>query len=149
MPKVSLTRLSVLGPVLLALALLVVCVMGYTFFGEWQGLQRAYSGSIRTDEVRDITLQFLSTMKDAETGQRGFLLTGDASYLEPFNSAVLEIPSLLDRIVTSTTDYPEQSERVQSLRRLTNHKLAVLLQTSALRSTKGLEAAMAIVNSGD
>ncbi len=149
MPNISLTRLSVLGPVLLMLALLVVCVTGYTFLGEWQGLQRAYSGSIRTDEVRDITLQFLSVMKDAETGQRGFLLTGDASYLEPFNSAVLVIPSLLDRIVANTTDYPEQSDRVQSLRRLTKDKLAELLQTVALRSTKGPGAAMAIVNSND
>ncbi len=84
-------------------------------------------------------------MKDAETGQRGFLLTGDARYLEPYNSAVLVIPGLMDRITSGTSQYPEQSERVKSLHRLTNDKLSELLRTVAIRSAKGAEAAMAIV----
>src|SRR5438874_9845905 len=39
----------------------------------------------------------LSTMKDAETGQRGFLLTGDAAYLKPYEDAALEVQGRIER----------------------------------------------------
>ena len=145
MPNVPLTRLAVAGPALLGLALLVLCVMGFTFYGDWQGLQLAYSETLRADELRHVTDLFLSAVKDAETGQRGFLLTGDAKYLYPYNSALLAIPGLLNNFEAATKPYPDQYARFQRLQRLTKEKLAELQRAVDLRSTKGREAAIAIV----
>ncbi len=148
MPNAPLTKMAVVGPALLGLALVVLCVMGFTFSADWQGLQLAYSEVVRADELRDINNLFLSTMKDAEIGERGFLLTGEAQFLEPYNSSLLAIPILLDRFAVATKRYPEQFSRVQRLTRMTKDKFAELQQMVDIRSTKGAEAAIAIVATG-
>lgn len=125
--------------------MLVLCIMGFMFYSNWQGLQLAYAASIRAIEVRGVTGQFISTMKDAETGQRGFLLTGDPRYLEPYNSALLAIPDLLNRISSSIDQDAQRPSRIQRLHQLTNAKLSELERTVYLRSTKSAEAAIAIV----
>src|SRR4051812_47094416 len=52
----------------------------------------------------------LSTVKDAETGQRGFLLTGDEAYLEPYNTAVTSITEHLGKLRSMTAaDADQQS----------------------------------------
>ena len=125
--------------------MLVLCIMGFMFYSNWQGLQLEYAASIRAIEVRGVTGQFISTMKDAETGQRGFLLTGDPRYLEPYNSALLAIPDLLNRISSSIDQDAQRPSRIQRLHQLTNAKLSELERTVYLRSTKSAEAAIAIV----
>src|SRR6516165_6512363 len=46
---------------------------------------------LETDAILTLLEKTLSTVKDAETGQRGFLITGVESYLEPFQTAVTSI----------------------------------------------------------
>ena len=48
-----------------------------------------------TEQLLSHVENILSTMKDAETGQRGFVITGDESYLEPYSHALAEIPRIL------------------------------------------------------
>lgn len=148
MPNIPLTRLTVARRALFGLALVVLCVMGFTFYSDWEGLQLAYSETVLADELRHLTGLLLSTVKDAETGERGFLLTGDARFLEPYNSSLLAIPGLLDQFAVATKQYPEQFSRVQRLTRMTKDKLTELQRTMDIRSTKGAEAAIAIVASG-
>lgn len=148
MPNAPLTKMAVVGPALLGLALVVLCVMGFTFYGNWQGLQLAYSEVVRADELRDINNLFLSSMKDAETGERGFVLTGESQFLEPYNSALLVIPVLLDRFAVATQQYPEQLSRVQLLTQMTKAKFIDLQRTVDIRSTQGADAAIAIVAAG-
>jgi PAS domain S-box-containing protein len=73
-----------------------------------------------------------SLIKDAETGQRGFLYTGKPAYLEPYNQALTELRGHLDRLSQLTADNQEQSTRVSSLRMLTNEKLGELAHTITL-----------------
>jgi signal transduction histidine kinase/DNA-binding response OmpR family regulator/CHASE3 domain sensor protein len=91
--------------------------------------------------------QLLSSAQDAETGQRGFLLTGDDKYLGPYNLALTALPSRLDDIAELTRDNPAQQARLPSLKQHVALKLAELKETIELRRTRGLEAALAVVNS--
>ena len=50
-------------------------------------------------------------MKDAESGERGFLLTGDESYLAPYNSAIAALPRGLKELKDLTSDNPRQQAR--------------------------------------
>src|SRR4051812_46756488 len=56
--------------------------------------------------------RLLSTVKDAETGQRGFVITGDESYLEPYEAALRQIEGEIDqlqaqrKVVTPAFDLP-------------------------------------------
>ncbi|MBW4488763.1 MAG: CHASE3 domain-containing protein [Trichocoleus desertorum ATA4-8-CV12] len=93
-----------------------------------------------------ITLErMLSTLKDAETGQRGYLLTGSSSYLQPYNSAIAQIYQRVEQLQTLTSDNASQQQRLAILQPLINEKLRELDQTIQLRQTRGLAAAKQVV----
>jgi signal transduction histidine kinase/CheY-like chemotaxis protein/CHASE3 domain sensor protein len=88
----------------------------------------------------------LSSAQDAETGQRGFLLTGNESYLEPYNAAVADLPSQIDGIAQMTRDNPVQQQHIGPLKSHVVTKLAELKRTIDLRRAGDLPGAVAVVN---
>ncbi|MBX3300698.1 MAG: PAS domain S-box protein [Nitrospira sp.] len=80
-------------------------------------------------ETRSIVEQILSFqlyMSDAESAQRGFLLTHDPQYLGPYHVAVEQLPSLLATMEQKTIQDPLQHKHMDTLRALTEKKLAEL-----------------------
>ena len=61
---------------------------------------------LHTHEVLIAIDELLSTTQDAETGQRGYLLTGNERYLEPYTNAVGAVAAKLDAVTTLTRDNP-------------------------------------------
>ncbi|WP_439566584.1 CHASE3 domain-containing protein, partial [Gloeocapsopsis crepidinum] len=92
-------------------------------------------------ELEDLS----SRIKDAETGQRGYLLTGDQRYLEPYNSAITVIEKNLNDLRQLTSDNPSQQSRIATLEPLVNRRIALIQQTLALRETQGFEIALQVV----
>ncbi|MGG6267626.1 sensor histidine kinase [Leptolyngbya sp. AN03gr2] len=84
----------------------------------------------------------LSTLKDAETGQRGYLLTGQDRYLEPYNRAIASINQRVQTLKQSEAIAPQQ---LQKLEQLITEKFAELDQTIQVRRTEGSNAALQIV----
>ncbi|WP_181300806.1 CHASE3 domain-containing protein [Bosea sp. 124] len=102
----------------------------------------------RAIAVRESAERFLGHLRDAETGQRGYMLTGTASYLVPFTngrSAALPALDALERLVE--TD-PTQKQRVAALRADVERKLEELEATVALTRDGRQNAALAIVREG-
>ncbi len=87
----------------------------------------------------------LSTFQDAETGQRGFLLTGDDHYLEPYDRAVATLDSELPRLRALIADNPQQIERFDALEHSGHSKMAELKQTIDLRRSGRPDASLAVV----
>ena len=91
--------------------------------------------------------ELLSTAKDAETGQRGYLLTNAERYLAPYYSAKSTMSAKLDEVAALVSDNPAQ---VAALARLRGHiaaKMAELQETIDLRKSNGPDAALSIVAS--
>ncbi|PZQ83280.1 MAG: histidine kinase [Ancylobacter novellus] len=88
-----------------------------------------------------------SSTQDAETGQRGFLLSNDEKYLEPYRLALAAIPVKIEEVAQLTSDNPSQKSRLALLRLHVAAKLAELGETIELRRTHGLEAALVVVGS--
>jgi CheY-like chemotaxis protein/CHASE3 domain sensor protein len=84
-------------------------------------------------------------VRDAETGQRGFLLTGDESYLQPYESARAAVPGVLESLRRLTADDPRQQQQLDELARDTGTKMTELEQTVALRRAGNAAAALAVV----
>jgi PAS domain S-box-containing protein len=80
-------------------------------------------------------VSFLATAEDAETGQRGYLLTGDSAYLAPYESARHTIESQVARLDSLTVDDPTQRAAVASLRIHAAAKMAELAETIRLRKS--------------
>lgn len=126
-----------------------VVVLGSTFvtyqFGN-QVLRAHEREQIRRQVMTDLD-QIISTVKDAETGQRGFIITGDERYLTPFNEALHRLPTevatfqSMPRIDISEPD-------VNRVTRLVDQKMAELRRTVELRRTGGFDAAAEAVRSG-
>ncbi|WEK44774.1 MAG: response regulator [Candidatus Sphingomonas colombiensis] len=88
----------------------------------------------------------LSTVQDAETGQRGYLLTGSDRYLEPYRDAASSVASQVERVAALTVDNPTEAARMVVLRRHIRGKFAELAETIELRRTKGAAAAISVVS---
>ena len=101
---------------------------------------------MHTEEVQHNMHELLSSVKDAETGQRGFVITGHDSYLEPYNNALRDIDVILRDLRELTADNPNQQERLDRLEPLIGEKLTELKATIDARRSDGFEAAQTIVN---
>lgn len=96
--------------------------------------------------IRAQLMRVLALVQSAETGQRGYLLTGRDDYLAPYDQAFEQVPASLDRL--SHLVYNEQrQQQVIELRRLVSAKLAELRSTVEEREAGHTEAALATVNS--
>jgi CHASE3 domain sensor protein len=75
-----------------------------------------------TNEVETTLESMISRMKDAETGQRGFLLTGEEAFLEPYTGAKTEVLDLFTKAQSLTRDNAEQQVDFPLLEKLINSK---------------------------
>jgi signal transduction histidine kinase/ActR/RegA family two-component response regulator/HPt (histidine-containing phosphotransfer) domain-containing protein len=90
----------------------------------------------------------LQATLDAETSQRGYLLTGDQSYLEPAKSAVKRAPALLKAIRTGSTSDPVLRRDYPKLLTLLEARLKDIVQTVDLNERGHHAQALAIVRTG-
>lgn len=101
-----------------------------------------------TQQIQLELAEFESLLKDAETGERGYLYSGDPRYLEPYNNAVAQGYPHIARLTELTADNPRQQERVARLRTLKQQKLDELAQTLKLYDEGEKDQAKSTVLSG-
>ncbi len=135
-------RLSLLGFVLAGAILVAV---GWLSYLQMLRLDQSRQLATQTLIVREEIEVLLSLLKDAETGQRGFLITGNAEYLTPYESATRAIGPHLDRLRELVGGDSVQRTRATRLRTLIADKLAELEQTVRLRRQRGYVAAARVV----
>jgi PAS domain S-box-containing protein len=90
----------------------------------------------------------LQSLQSVETGQRGFLITGDVQSLRPYTGALGQVDRHLDALRTLTIDNPRQQRRLAEIESLIHRDLAELRESIALRSAKGFEAASDAMKAG-
>jgi signal transduction histidine kinase/ActR/RegA family two-component response regulator len=95
--------------------------------------------------VRQQQILLLSSVQDAEQGQRGYLLTDDSTYLVPFDDAEHQVPALEDGLRRLVADNPAQVERLAALKADIGRKMAELNRTVTLAKGGGTQGALAIV----
>ena len=81
----------------------------------------------------------LSLVKDAESGQRGYVITGDPEYLAPYRAAVASIQAQLDVLERLASEDPVQQRLMADVRRRVGAKLGELELTVGLRDRKGFD----------
>ena len=102
-----------------------------------------------THLVLEDIAQVLSLMKDAETGQRGFVITGYDAFLEPYREALVPLPKTVANLRSLTTDNLRQQRRLDEAEPLIAAKLAELTRSIDQRRTQGFEATQKVVQAGE
>jgi signal transduction histidine kinase/DNA-binding response OmpR family regulator len=138
----SLGRLTVVAAVAVATVLGGLGVLGYL---QVRDLIRDQAAVTAQQDVlaRIVALQRL--IADAETGQRGFVVTGDESYLVPYEQALHDVPEALRDLRAATRANPDEQRRIDTLEPLVGAKFAELADTVELRRSAGFEAAREVV----
>jgi CheY-like chemotaxis protein/signal transduction histidine kinase/CHASE3 domain sensor protein len=134
------------GP-LIGFGVAIFAVILISFFSYRAQEVRASTADLvsHTIEVREQLQALVSVLKDAETGQRGFLLTNTESYLLPYTNAKAALPGQLTRLRSLISDNPEQVQRLDSAAAMARDKMDELAESIELRRTLGAEAALAVV----
>jgi signal transduction histidine kinase len=102
--------------------------------------ERVHDSQLRQQALSE----FVALMTDAESGQRGYLLTGESSYLQPYTEAVAQVEMALNRLHEAYGG-KEDSPEFRELRILTGKKLGELEDTLALFKKRGTTPAVNIV----
>ncbi len=131
----------------LGLAVLTLVVESALFYSISTSFAASEQWAIHTHQVLEKIDTLVSDLTDAETGQRGYLLTGQDRYLEPYNTAVQAIPGQFEELRKLTADNPRQQSRIEKLRPLVTAKMAERKETIDLRRTGRGDQAIAVVAS--
>jgi len=133
--------------VLLTLAVISVLFSATTFRAAMQ-YRESTQWVEHTRLVLGKTADLLSIVKDAETGQRGYLLTRQPIYLGPFLAANERIYGRLQELRALTSKTPRRRQAVERFAAAMNEKLAEMSETIRLSRDQGLQAALALVLTG-
>jgi methyl-accepting chemotaxis protein len=131
-----------------ALSFLLLLGIGTVAYRSTNSLTSTSHMVRHTYDVLEHIGAVVSLLKDAETGQRGYVITGDESYLEPYQAALIGIPAAVKELRELTADNPRQQKRLDAVEPLIAAKLAELKQTVELRRKGDFEQAAKIVRGG-
>ena len=131
-----------------------VVAAGILMFVAWE----SYRYTVRVDEVSNARKQsyeaqltlgtVIARLVDAETGQRGYLLTGDEAYLEPYREALKGLDLVMGQLKVFTAGNPVQLKHVEALEPLIEQKLSELQMSIEVRRKEGFAAANQVVLAG-
>ena len=132
---------------MLAAALFVV--VGGVAVSRLVDLRAANSAVEHTLLVRAETEALLSLLKDAETGQRGYVITGEQAYIEPYNAAVVQLPTRIESFRRLTADNTQQQQNIAMFENLANRRMAILRDGIAARQEYGFAEAAQVISNGE
>ncbi|MDX1945054.1 MAG: CHASE3 domain-containing protein [Pirellulaceae bacterium] len=112
-------------------------------------MREVAAGVAHTHEVLGELRLLAATVVDAESGQRGFLITGAPEYLELYRSAVEQIEPGLARLARLVADNPKQRADVRELQTLVARRLDLIRHNIALRESQGFAAARDMILTGE
>ncbi len=130
----------------LAVALLFFILSTAVAIYTTQLLKTSNQGVVQTHNVIVAIDLLLADVQDAETGQRGFLLTGEEPYLEPYHRAVSQVQNRLRLVEGLVSSDDGQRGRVEELRGYVTSKFREMEETLRTYRAQGQAAALAMVN---
>ena len=118
----------------------LLAIVGTTIWLVEQN-QNYFNITVEARSARTAAINLRNAMQDAETGQRGYMLTGEQSYLEPYNEAVPKIPQLLEELKIVLAPYPDSVASVREVEGAIVGKLEEMSRTIELvRNGQSAEA---------
>ncbi|MDO7744114.1 MAG: CHASE3 domain-containing protein, partial [Pedobacter sp.] len=121
----------------LGLSLIILFISSLASYMSIQNLIKSSGMVSHSNLVMSNLDGIISTLKDAETGQRGYLLTGEDLFLQPYAGAKDEAIRLLNNVEQETKDNPVQQSSVKKLRTIIQDRLSVLDRTIQIKKAGG------------
>ncbi len=129
-----------------ALAVVVILVLGWALLHVSDTASRSQSMAHRTEQVLRTISSLRESLALAESGQRGFLLTGDAKFLQTREESLQELQQQGASLRDDVADSPVERDRSQRLGTLIEERIALMRTNERIRTTQGIVAASRAVS---
>jgi len=146
LPTSKRRRASLIGFVLAAALFVVVSGIAVSRLIDLRAANNAVEHTLL---VRAEAEALMSLLKDAETGQRGFVITGQQEYIQPYNDAVVQLPKRIENFRRITADNPNQQQNIGMFENLAARRMTILREGISARQEYGFDAAAQVVASGE
>jgi CHASE3 domain sensor protein/protein-arginine kinase activator protein McsA len=133
-----------MGFAMAGLILIFVGSIGYTSTEQLIANDRLVK---HTFQVRGLLGDLISLLKDCETSQRGYLISGEEAYLQPYRQAVPALPVTFEELRRLTAGNPEQQRKLEMIKPLLDERLTLLARGIELRG-RSEEQAHAFIKEG-
>lgn len=114
-------------------------------------MERAALSSEDVSRASEVLLEqhkLLAGLADAETAARGYAITGDSSFLDPFDAARLAVPRSIRRLRSLTTEHPAQATRLDTLESVAGDQIRLNEQIIEFRTNQGFQLASDMIMTG-
>ena len=132
-----------------SLAVLALVLVGALAFRTATGYVRASYWVEHTQTVLQSLDRCWALINEAETAQRGYLLTGNSFYLQERQAAIQRFQTTLDDLPNKVTDNPLEEHRAVALRQQSQRRLQILDNVLDAYEKQGLPAARAMLGAGE
>lgn len=146
MPFEATTRYKVIG--LLAAGFVVLMINIFISIWASDRASQFTTLTVADQQLKTSLYQLLSAAQDAETGQRGYLLTGDESYLEPYKAASENLPRRLLALETMSSRQSSFAEKLPELRSLVDQRMQIIRESLDHMRSGNRAQAVDIVQNG-
>ncbi|HET7131703.1 MAG TPA: CHASE3 domain-containing protein [Gammaproteobacteria bacterium] len=133
----------------LAISATVLLIAGAVSYRSMQALTRATAALVQSKDTALALEHSLSVLRDAETGQRGYLLTQSPEYLEPYQRALTDLEQRFVELEQLYSGDSPAQDSLRALRTLAAAKTAELARTIELARGDSADAALALVSGGE
>jgi signal transduction histidine kinase/DNA-binding response OmpR family regulator/CHASE3 domain sensor protein len=121
----------------LGLSLLVLFLSSLASYISIRNLIESADMVARSNQIISNLDNIISTLKDAETGQRGFLLSGEEVFLQPYTGSKQKALLTLEKVRHQTTDNPVLQSNVEKLQKIIEGRLDIIERTIAIKRKGG------------
>ncbi|OUL27987.1 response regulator [Nostoc sp. 106C] len=128
-----------------ALGLAILSAIGVISYRTTNDLITTSSWESHTYQVLGLLEDLSSKLQEAETGQRGYIITGSKPYLEPYQTAIKSIDQPIKQLRSLTSDNPNQQRRLDMLEPLITERINIMQRVIDLRESQGFDAAQKVV----
>ena len=132
----------------LTLTVMLLVGIGWLCWENMRAMIESGHMETHTHYVKEELDELLSSMRDAETGQRGYIITGDRAYLEPYQNALGQLDGHLATLKRLTHDNPNQQARLDKLEPVIRERLALIKRSIEFRASQGFQAAAEVIAEG-
>ena len=132
-----------------SLVLLILVIIGWVSYRSTIHHIRSTALVRQSALLNEAQDAVLLDLEDAERGERGYLITGDESYLKPYNEALSDFPRKLQDLQELSPDTAQKQAELDELQSLTSAKLAQLKATIDMRKQESFAAARSMMLTGN
>ncbi len=144
--KLTVERMVVAGLVTVLLLMAGIGLISYLSINRLVDNTKLASDNLK---IRGHAQDVLLTMLNVEAGSRGYVITGQDPYLEPYRNAVDAVGQQMAELSHSLGDAPGQQQRFRELQESVASKLAIAKRNVESRQNQGFEAAASQVKTGN